>query len=553
MFVRVKSTPNSPRRSVQIVESRRSGAKIKQIIVRYVGIALDDHEEKELLRLAEVIKSKLEADRSETLPLFAPEKIAQARANSKTKRKPRRQAPDASKVKLDDVVEEQRVIEGIGDVFGALFRDLGFKQIVSPKRAEVLETTVLARIANPVSKRRTAALLEEDWGIKVPLDQIYRMMDELHEQREVAQDKVRNATLSLFPGTIDVMFFDVTTLYFESVEQDALRDFGYSKDQKYHMVQVVLALATTRDGLPLGYRLFPGATAEIKTLVESLKSWRTLVDIGRVVLVADRGMMSEPNLRALEEEGIEYIVGASLKKQKPALRAQVLEARGYRVGDIEGDVLWVNEFPLDNERRLVTAFSAQRARKDIKDRQRILDRLAKKLGKRGSVKKLVSNSGYIKYTTTEGDAGAVIDETKVAADAAWDGMYGIVTNAKDDKLQLLARYRQLWTIEEAFRVSKHDLAMRPMFHFKPERIEAHVCICYLAYALLRHAQVRVRLRQGAISVDKLRNELLRVQASIVRDKRHGGLYRIPSRMSEEAKAIYRAFDIKRSITPARLP
>ena len=230
-----------------------------------------------------------------------------------------------------------------------------------------------------------------------------------------------------------------------------------------------------------------------------------------------------------------------------------MEARGYRVGDIEGDVLWVNEFPLDNERRLVTAFSAQRARKDIKDRQRILDRLAKKLGKRGSVKKLVSNSGYIKYTTTEGDAGAVIDETKVAADAAWDGMYGIVTNAKDDKLQLLARYRQLWTIEEAFRVSKHDLAMRPMFHFKPERIEAHVCICYLAYALLRHAQVRVRLRQGAISVDKLRNELLRVQASIVRDKRHGGLYRIPSRMSEEAKAIYRAFDIKRSITPARLP
>lgn len=554
MFLRVKSTPNSPRKSVQIVASRRTGAKVQQTIVRHVGIALNSAEEEELLRLAEILRVKLEQERSENLPLFAPEEIAAHGPYRKKGPKPVGvKARPAEQVRLGDVVEEQRVIEGIGEVFGKLFDELGFTKVLG-KQAQVLKTTVLARVANPVSKRRTAALLEEDYGVRLPLDKIYRMMDELYERRDVAQDIVRGATLSLFPGTIDVVFFDVTTLYFESIVEDDLRGFGYSKDQKYHMTQVVLALATTDNGLPVGYRLFHGATAEVKTLLECVKSWRSLVQIGKVALVADRAMMSEANLVALEAEGIEYIVGASLRKQGAKLRTQILNESGYRLGHIEEDFAWVNEYPLGEKRRLITAYSSKRARKDASDRQRIIEKLEKRLGKKpaGGMKKLISNRGYIKYTASDAGALAVIDEAKIAADAQWDGMYGVVTNAKDDKLSLLARYRRLWSIEQAFRISKHDLAMRPVYHFKKERIEAHISICYLAYALLRHAQVRVRLRQHAMSVEQLQNELLRVQASIVRDKRHGGLYRIPSRMSEEAKSIYRAFDLKRSVTASTL-
>lgn len=552
MFVRVKATPNSPRRSVQIVESRRTGSKVQQSIIRHIGVALDEAEEQELLRLAEVIRARLEAERSESLPLFAPEEVAAGYR----KRGPRpggAAARPANEVRLSDVVEEQRVIEGIGQVFGPLFHELGFATIV-PKQAGVLEATVLARVATPLSKHRTAALLEEDYGVKLPLDRIYRMMDELYEQRESAQGVVRSATLSLFPGPIDVIFFDVTTLYFESVEEDELRGFGYSKDQKFHMTQVVLALATTQEGLPIGYKLFHGATAEVKTLLSCLSSWRSVVEIGKVVLVADRAMMSEDKLLALEADGIEYIVGPSLRKQPAQLRARILQQPGYVLGHIKDDFVWVNEFSLGHKRRLICAYSSRRARKDASDRQRILEKLAKRLGKKaaGDVKKLVSNRGYLKYTTANGNATATIDDAKVAADAVWDGMYGVVTNASDDKLSLLARYRRLWTIEEAFRINKHDLAMRPIFHFKKERIEAHIVICYLAYALLRHAQLRVRLRQQNMSVEKIRNELLRVQASIVRDTRHRGLYRIPSKMSEAAKAIYRAFDLKRSPTPSHL-
>jgi len=516
-------------------------------------VALDAAEEKELIRLAEVIKARLEQDRSNNLPLFAPEEVAPNASIRKRGGKSRVKARPIEKVRLTDVVEQQRIVEGIGEVFGALFSELGFRRIL-PKHADVLEATVLARVANPVSKRRTAALLERDFGVKLPLDRIYRMMDELYEYREQVQKTARQATLALLPETVEIVFFDVTTLYFESVEEDALRGFGYSKDQKYHVTQVVLALATTSEGLPIGYRLFHGATAEVSTLIECLKAWKSLVDIGRVVLVADRAMMSEPNLKALEQEGIEYVVGASLKKQSATLRAQILSQEGYRPGHLEEDFVWLNEYPLSGNRRLIAAYSAKRARKDASDRERILEKLKKRLGaqSKGGLKKLVSNRGYLKYTAGDSNASAVIDQAKVQADAQWDGMYGVVTNAKDDKLALLSRYRRLWTIEEAFRVSKHELAMRPVFHFTPARIEAHVAICYLAYALLRHAQLRVRLRQKAMSPEKIREELLRVQVSIVRDRRGGGLYRIPSQMTEDAKAIYKAFDLDRLVSPTAL-
>ena len=551
MFIRIKATPNSPRRSVQICESRRTGNKVSQRIVRHVGVAMDGAEEKELLRLAEVIRAKLEAEQSESLPMFAPEDVEGSKS-ARQRGPKRRKGRPVEEVALRDVVEEQRVIEGIGDVFGRLFDELGFAALVE-KHTDVLRSTVLARIANPVSKHRTAALLEEDFGIRLPLDRIYRMMDALYEARDKAQDVVRLATMGLFREKIDLVFFDVTTLYFESVNEDELRGFGYSKDQKFHSVQVVLALATTEHGLPVGYRLFHGATAEVSTLLASLDQWRKTIDIGHVVLVADRAMMSEENLRLLEERQIEYIVGASLRKQKEAFRKEILDGKGYRLGHVEDDPVWVNEFGLAGGRRLITGYSARRARKDASDRTRIIEKLEKKLGKKPApVKKLISNRGYLKYSTAEGKATVEIDPLKVARDALWDGMYGIITNSPLPQLEVLARYRRLWVIEESFRISKHDLAMRPIFHFKPERIEAHVAICYLAYALLRHAQNRIRLQQKAMSVEKIRNELLRVQSSLLRDKIGGGLYRLPSHMSEDAKAIYRAFAIDRHLAPSQV-
>lgn len=579
MFVRVKSSPNSPRKSVQIVESRRVGNRISQTVVRYIGVANNDAELEEMKRLGESICIKLEAERTEAIPLFAPEELARSVAH---KQKRATAIKPVEEVRLSDLREEARVVEGIHNIFGPLFRELGFNQVLdNPSQSQILQDCVLARIADPSSKQRTASLLERDFAISIPLDRIYRMMDGLYEKREHAKDLVFEGTSSLFPGKVDVLFFDVTTLYFESVEANEIRDFGYSKDQQFQSVQVVLALATTEHGLPVGYKLFPGNTGEVKTLLACINEWKKRIEIGRVVLVADRAMMSDANLDAMEAADMEYLVGAKLRQLPKAEKAALLEESHYQMMGVEGDLAWVGEFKSKKNRRIIASYSPARAHHDRSERQRMLDKLKKRLEQKlkkdakrkvkpaaecaekaepsestagepakANVKEFTGNRGYAKFLRIEGEAKVLVDEEKVAKDAEWDGFHGVITNSKTlGASEILSKYRQLWSIEAAFRVQKHDLAMRPIYHWKKERIEAHVLICFLAYALIRHAQYRVSLQQRSISVEVLRNELLHVQASILVDKSTGARYRLPSDMSLAAEEIYRAFGHKRSLRP----
>lgn len=553
MFIRIKTTPNSPRKSVQICESIRRGESVKQVIARHVGIAMDDDELERLKTLAEYIRVKLEQERSQNLPLFEPEAVLNPCPGAK-KRGPKakgRVPLPVEEVRLKNLEEESRVIEGIQEVFGALFDELGFNQILDNKsQSETLKATTIARVANPSSKHRTAALLEQDFGISIPLDRIYRMMDALFERKELLQARVFEGTRQLFPEKVDLVFFDVTTLYFESITTDELRNFGYSKDQKYHMTQVVLALATTARGLPFGYRLFAGNTAEVTTLIQCVEDWKKLIPIENVLFVGDRAMFCQKNLEALEEAKLKYIVAAPMRKFKSELQEQILDDSNYRIRSLDNEGLyWVKELQIAENRRLITSFSTPRAKKDAKDRQRILEKLKSKLGSRPKQKKLISNSGYLKFTKTDDTAVAAINWEKVDEDSQWDGMHGVITNSDHDALDALRRYRQLWTIEEAFRINKHDLKMRPIFHWNQERIEAHIAICYLAYALARHAQYRISLQQKPMSVEQIRNELLRVQSSILRDKTTLGRYHLPSAMTPSARQIYHAFGLNRSLTP----
>ena len=179
MFVRVKSTPNSPRQSVQIVESVRRGDQIKQKIVRYVGIAMDDRELEALKYLAESIRIKLEADTQELL--FSPEELARLK---KQKKNPPIYSDEDYRVNLKHLKEEQRVVDGVHDVYGQLFDELKLGAIFpNPARqahlVETFKNIVMARLANPSSKRQSARMLEEDFGINLKLDSVYRMMDNL--------------------------------------------------------------------------------------------------------------------------------------------------------------------------------------------------------------------------------------------------------------------------------------------------------------------------------------------------------------------------------------
>ena len=198
-------------------------------------------------------------------------------------------------------------------------------------------------------------------------------------------------------------------------------------------------------------------------------------------------------------------------------------------------------------------YSSKRARKDSADRLRLIERLLKKV-KDGKVKikDVIPNYGTKKYLGLR-DKEAFIDESKIEKDALWDGMHGVLTNANDLSIsEVISRYRGLWSIEESFRISKHDLKMRPIYHWTPERISGHILICFIAYALVRQAMYRISLQYEPMSFERIRNELLHAQASILIDKATGRKYLLPSKTTPVQKKLYHIFGFKRSEVPRRM-
>lgn len=547
LFVRVKSTPNSPRQSVQIVESIRKGDKVSQKIVRYVGIAFNDEELEQLKLLAESIKSKLEDNGQ--IPIFSPEdKIKIPTVQNIT--------DDDYNVDLRNLKEEQRVVRGIHDVYGSLFDQLGYnKALKNPARnkssVEIFKNIVLARIANPLSKRASVDMLEEDFGISIGLDRVYQMMDKLDDSviERINEISYEN-TLSLFQNKIDIIFYDCTTIYFESFEEDDLRKNGYSKDLKFNQPQVVLALMVTKEGLPIGYKVFEGSKYEGHTLIPVLKEIREKYNLDKIVFVADSGMMNEDNLLELEKEHFKYIVGSRLKNLPKPMKDQVLDNNNYKDVDYK-DVENFKIARLDhNGRNLIVSYNDKRAKKDAYDRQKAIEKLKNKLEKKSNPKEYLSNYGNKKYLKLEGEASITLDMEKIKTANQWDGLHGVITN--DNELgneEILKQYNNLWQVENAFRITKHDLKVRPVFHWEPRRVKAHFAISFVAYSLVKYLEYRVKLQYTKLSPEKIRQILIKVQLSVSFDKKKKILYGLPSKISLQARKIYNILKIPCYSTP----
>ena len=557
MFVRVKSTPNSPRQSVQIVQSVRIGDKVKQKIVRYVGIAMDDDELVRLKELAEVVKAKLEAQHQPSL--FPPETVAKQMIEAKAAKVQASQA--ALNVDLRQMVEEQRVVLGIHEVYGEVYRQLSFDTLLSQRRYrashEALFHCVMARIANPPEqgkrKRGSVQQLEQDFGVSLSLEKVYRMMDQLDDNTiSRLQAMTCQGTRSLLPGALDVLFFDCTTLYFESFKEDELKQNGYSKDCQVNQTQVnqpqvLLALLVTREGLPVGYEVFPGATFEGHSLISVLQTMQARYDVRKMIFVADRGMLNEDNLHALDEAGAYYIVGAKLKQLPSALQTKVLDKSAYQA--LDKGASSAAELT-HKKRRLIVSHCPKRADKDQHDRQKAVDRLIKKIGKSQNPKDLLNNYGYKKFLIIKGKTSLSINQDKIAAESRWDGLHGVITNLPDTPHQeVLSHYRGLWQVEESFRITKHDLKVRPIYHWTPSRVRAHIAISFMAFACIRQLMYRIKLQHKALSPEVIRNALIHVQHSVFKHKRTKQRYVMPSQINPEAKKIYAVMGLK-AITTA---
>jgi transposase len=546
MYIRVKTSNNNRTTFVQIVQSVRAAGRVSQRIVRHIGVAKDDAELEKLKILAESIRLKLEARGQ--LYLFKPEEVT-----SLIKPNTTYESSDYN-VNLGNLVEEQRLVAGIHEAYGKLFDDLGYTKVTSsPSRnkmmAEVFKNIVLARIANPASKRASVLKLEEDFGLTINLDRVYRMMDKLDDPEIERLKKITyENTLSLLGQKINVIFYDATTIYFESFDEDELKANGFSKDHKHNQPQVLLALMVTTDGLPVDYEVFAGNTFEGSTLIPALTKVRQKYDIEKVVFVADSAMLSKENMAELEsltDNSFSFIVGARLKNLNICLKSKILDINNYKEA---AQGLRIGQFEYDGK-KLVVSYSAKRARKDSLDRKKAIEKLKAKLEKSKSIKANISNNSYRKYLKIQGSSSVELDEDKIEADSAWDGLHGVVTNSELPASQVLEKYKELYHVEAAFRVTKHDLSVRPVYHWKPSRIKAHIAICYCAYCLVKQMEYRVSLQYEKLSIEVIRELLMHVQTSVFFDRKKKIRYAFPSSMKKDAKRIYNLLGIKRTLTP----
>ena len=555
MFIR-KKILDSGSTSIQLCESQRINGKVRQRILRHVGTAaLKDTETlTKLIETAIFLKKELEdkkdkqaLEKTPNLPIDIPEKPSPIPRLTKELKELFCHEEEHHWIDTAKLSEEARVVEGIHAIFGSVLDTFGLQNCLGLRQYDIFRHVIMARIAWPSSKLRSSENLSKHFNVDIPVQKIYRLMDELENAESRIQGILFNAFRPLIGEKVEVLFFDVTTLYFESENEDDLRRFGFSKDQKTHLTQVVLALATTKDGLPVGYKLFPGNTAETSTLLLAIKEWQKSLHIEKITIIADRAMMSEKNIQLLETSDLKYVIAAKLKLLPKENRDAILSrANETIIFQNEEDTIAVQEH-LYQKRRLIVSHSTKRARKDGRDREQILKKLHKTIGKEGPTKKLVTNRGYLSVITESGNSKIKIDEDKVSAAAQWDGLHGVLTNIEGANHQeILSLYRRLWVIEESFRINKSTLEMRPIYHYISRRIKAHVLLCYITFALCRYVQKKISMRYEILSIDKIRSILIDIQYSVLKHKETECKYRLPSKMSLEARQIYEIFNLKRS-------
>jgi transposase len=367
-------------------------------------------------------------------------------------------------------------------IFGALFDRIGFSTIPE----ELFRHLTIARLAFPGSKLKTIDYLRRYQGVDVSIDTIYRFMDRLSDRYkdQVANIAYRYTKQRL--GNISVVFYDMTTLYFESEDEDDLRKIGFSKDGKFQNPQIMLGLLVGEDGLPLGYDIFEGNTFEGHTLLPVLQKIRAKYGLENPVVIGDAALLSKQNIVALAKEQYSFILGGRIKNESEAIKAAIIK----RSGTLKNGDSFVVERP--DGSHLIVAYSDNRAKKDAFNRQKGVKKLQERISAGRFTKEHINNRGYNKFLRIQGSATVSIEDSKIQADAKWDGLKGYVTNTDLSPDKVIANYRHLWQIERAFRISKTDLLIRPIHHYLKHRIEAHICIAFAAYTIYKDLEHLLR-------------------------------------------------------------
>jgi transposase len=464
MFVRKKKN-KSGSQSIQIISKNRGKYKV----IKTIGCAKTRREEELLMLLARSEMERLHSNQS----LFAEhdDLVIENFVNS--------------------IANDHLQIIGSELILGKIYKKIGFPNDGCPN---YFKNLVLCRLVYPGSKLKTIEYFRQHLNIDVSVYTVYRFLDELNDELKPIIEQISfEHTKKLLKGKIGVVFYDMTTLYFEASEEDDYRIPGFNKDGKHQQPQIMIGLLVSSHGYPIGYQIFEGNTSETKTLIPVLEAFQKKFDIDKPIIIADAALLSQKNIEALQEYEYEYIIGGRIKNETEEIKAKVIGL------DIEEDK--PQELKSKNG-RLIVSYSAKRARNDKKNREKGLKRLEKRVKTGKLTKEHINNRGYNKYLKLSGEINVAIDYEKYEADGAWDGLKGYITNTSLPRKKIIENYSQLWQVEKAFRISKTDLRIRPIYHRLKNRIEAHICICFTAYAIYKELERLLKKNRINISPAK---------------------------------------------------
>jgi transposase len=379
----------------------------------------------------------------------------------------------------------------------------------------------LERLQDPCSKRSNY-IHQSDYIDMEPvyLQHLYRALDKLADNNELIQKQIFQTGRDLFNQTLDVVFYDVTTLYFESADEfetgnRQLRKKGFSKDGKVGDTQVLFSMMIDKDKNPICYQVFKGNTYEGHTLSNAIETLKKRYTIDKIIIVADRGMIGKKNIEVINESGFEFIIGDRIKNMSPELQKPLLDLSGYQqqwiYTDKDDEQIVIRYTTLQHEgKTFIATYSDKRAGKDKAEREQLLQKAQKLLEKPEQLKKKASRH-FLKQTKK---TNYIIDTEKIKHQEQFDGILVIATNNKTlTATDVLSQYKQLFKIEQTFRTFKSHLETRPVFHWTDKRIEGHICLCYIAFTLQHWVLHKLKDFPISMTEEILRDMLDRMQLS----------------------------------------
>jgi transposase len=465
-----KVKTGSGKTAVQIIRY----ANNKRIIEKHIGSGQDDNSVKILIKKAE----------AEILKLT-------------------KQGLIEENIEKDQLIDNYEYI-GINyrfsyEILEKIFTKLGFDALQN----DILKDFTIIRIFEPASKLRSIELHDKYFGIKYTKTTVFRKLKKLEERKDDIQDIAINFARNKYGFKFSVVFYDITTLYFEAFKEDELRKCGFSKDNKFNQPQILIALITTDTGFPISYEVIEGNKFEGHTILPFITRFRDRHKPETLTVVADAAMISKDNIEQLIANNLKYIVGARLGNLSLELIEKISkelnrnDARTFRLETKLG--------------HLICQFSQRRYRKDRKDMDKQIERAKENIKKPKSsirVCKFIKKFGNLKYEFNK----KLEEKTKLLL-----GIKGYYTNLEIASDQyVIDQYRNLWKIEKAFRIAKSDLIIRPIYHFRKKTIEAHILICFVALCISKYIEIETR-----ISLKKFLDQIKHITEAIMENRFSG--------------------------------